>query len=140
LLFSRRARAAGSAAIDASFAGFYPSGFAHATLSWRPQLIAKLGLTIDVVDGTTVDERDAGAVRALQQFHSKFQLGVWLGKDASLARWRIISSRRSRVVDAAARMRRHVIGIGGHGAIRIVAATRIASSSSNMTLAENDRG
>jgi len=59
-----------------------------ATLHWRPQPIAKLGLTIDVVDGTTVDERDAGAVHALQQFHPRFQLGVWLGKDASLAWWR----------------------------------------------------
>ncbi len=58
------------------------------TLRWRSQPIAKLGLTVDVVDGTAVDERDAGAVHALQQFHPKFQLGVWLGKDASLAWWR----------------------------------------------------
>ena len=59
-----------------------------ATLHWRSQPLAKLGLTIDVVDGTAVDERDAGAVHALQQFHPRFQLGAWLGKDASLAWWR----------------------------------------------------
>jgi hypothetical protein len=65
-----------------------PQDSTMATLRWRSQPIAKLGLTIDVVDGTAVDERDAGAVHALQQFHPKFQLGVWLGKDASLAWWR----------------------------------------------------
>jgi hypothetical protein len=65
-----------------------PQDSTMATLHWRPQPVAKLGLTIDVVDGVAVDERDAGAVHALQQFHLKFQLGAWLGKDASLAWWR----------------------------------------------------
>src|SRR5262249_1881083 len=65
-----------------------PQDSTMASLLWRPQPIAKRGLAIDVVDGTAVDERDAGAIHALQQFHPKFQLGAWLGKDASLAWWR----------------------------------------------------
>jgi len=58
------------------------------TLHWRPHPIAKLGLTIDVVDGTPIDERDAGPLHSLQQFHPKFQISALLGKDASLAWWR----------------------------------------------------
>jgi hypothetical protein len=65
-----------------------PQDSTMAALRWRPQPIAKLGLTIDVVDGTEINERDAGAIHTLQQFHPKFQLGAWLGKDASLAWWR----------------------------------------------------
>jgi hypothetical protein len=65
-----------------------PQDSTMATLRWRPQPIATLGLTVDVVDGTAIDERDAGAVHALQQFHPRFQIGAWLGKDASLAWWR----------------------------------------------------
>lgn len=58
------------------------------TLRWRPYSIAKLGLTIDVVEGATVDERDAGPLHVVQQFHPGFQLGTWLGPEVTLAWWR----------------------------------------------------
>jgi hypothetical protein len=65
-----------------------PRDSAAPTLHWKPYPIAKFGLTIDVVDGTAVDESEVAAWHSVQQYHPKFHLGAFVGKDAGLASWR----------------------------------------------------
>jgi hypothetical protein len=58
------------------------------SLRWRPQPVATVGLTIDVVDGTPIDEGNIGPLHSLLQFHPKLQIGVLVGKPSTLAGWR----------------------------------------------------
>lgn len=62
------------------------------TLRWRshtPTIAgAPAGISLDVVDGTSVSEGEIGSFHYVSQTSPPVQLDVWLGPDISLAWWR----------------------------------------------------
>lgn len=58
------------------------------TRTWQPHTLANLGLTVSVLDGVAVDERDLGDIHAVTQHAPSLDVLVYAGKTMSLAWWR----------------------------------------------------
>jgi hypothetical protein len=57
-------------------------------LVWRRHTLAVGGVSLDLVEGSTIAEGDAAGFHYVSQAHPPVQLDLWLGPDISLAWWR----------------------------------------------------